>query len=84
MLQILERLGLYHPFNADDVINAEQDNAMHSHRKAVEQLSEAASKRRAVNDELRKSIQEAKQSLALENFEHLLEMDHDRLKGNRK
>lgn len=83
--QMLERMGLYHPFTADDVINAEQDNAIHEHRQVVQQVSEAVERRKKSNSELRKSIQEAKRSIALmgaalEDFEVLLEADHERLR----
>lgn len=77
--RILQSIGV-RPFTADAVINAEQDEALEKHTKALRSLEKATERRREGNAVLRESLQTARARTAgvFADFEHLLEADQRR------
>lgn len=58
---MLKRIGITPNFTQDDVLNAENEDALHTHSALVHELTEAIHRRVAGNEILRHAIDQAKE-----------------------
>lgn len=70
---LFRRWGLIAPFDSDDVINAEIEDAARDQQRVIERLQHSLSNRTAINAKLRESIRIAKKRTnSFEQFEKLI------------
>lgn len=70
---LLRRWGILPPFERDDVLNAEIEDALRDNEKVVERLHHSFSRRFEINDRLRESIKIAKRRTnSFEQFERYI------------
>lgn len=73
--------GLVPDFTADDILNAEQEDALREHGAALQAVQAKSAERRLGNSRLRAALDEAKSALAipaLSDFEHALHHHKER------
>jgi hypothetical protein len=76
MKWIFQMFKLFHllpAFTADDVLNAEQEDALREHAEVVQAVKAQAEQRRSGNEKLRAALHEARQAMPVfGEFEHAM------------
>lgn len=74
----LKRWGIIAPFDKDEILNAQADNKLHDYEVVAQEVRKETSKRRTGNDQLRRSLGDAKRRTnGFADFERLIQTHGD-------
>jgi len=60
LTSILRRVGVLSAFTADDVLNAESEDALREHKLVVEEVKTQSAARKQTNEKLRNALRQAR------------------------